>query len=190
MKYTLLSVLLFISFFLPAQDTARRVKEIKSYCASVDAARFSREIVLRNEEVWSQVTDGGVELKGLFRGDSLLKMVCFWGLSYGVITETYYLKNGKLVFVREEESDFPYDETKQQLDQTRTVPVFEESFYFTEEKLLLRVPKGKKKFNEELYYDSQTREGVLISNTEKYSKQILDKKQIQNDRSSTPDVRQ
>ena len=152
------------------------VKETQSFCASVDAARYSLGINLRNEEVWSQVPDGGVELNGLFRGDSLLKMVCFWGLSFGVITETYYLKNGKLVFVKEEESDFPYDESRQQLDLTRVIPVFEECFYFTDEKLWLRVPKGKKKFNDELYYDSQTREGVLISNVEKYSKLILDKK--------------
>ncbi|MFH0894904.1 MAG: hypothetical protein V2A54_10760 [Bacteroidota bacterium] len=175
MKTFLFAILFLIAGSLTAQDTAKLITSIDQSVKKTDQLKFTNAVNLRNEEVWENVPDGGTELNGLFYGDTLVKIAFMCGLSYGVITEEYSFKNGKLIFVIEKESDYVYDEKKQSLDYTRLEPVFEEKFYFVNEKLLKRIPKGKKKFNDELYYDSQTREGVLISAKEKYVKLIMDK---------------
>lgn len=174
--FVILSFLTGFCFSVYAQDSAQIVKNIDIRVAGVDVTKFSLGVNLKNEEVWSQVPDGGVELNGLFAGDTLVKLAYMCGLSYGIITEEYYFHKGKLIFVLEKESDYPWNEKKQSLDYTRVEPVFEERFYFEGEELYKRISKGKKKFNDELFYDSQTREGVLISNAEKYSSLVFRKK--------------
>lgn len=48
----------------------------------------------------SEVTDNGIELKGFYKDGKLRKMEHFMGLSaWKIITEYFFLENGKLVFV-------------------------------------------------------------------------------------------
>jgi hypothetical protein len=59
----------------------------------------------------------------------------------------YYFKNGKLIFAYETEKDFPRDSLGIKLEKLDLV--FEGRFYFDNNKLIHKIEKGKRLFQED-----------------------------------------
>jgi hypothetical protein len=99
------------------------------------------------EEFLGHATDGGGQLTGYFKGDTILKIRLILGLSYGEITNEYYFTNGQLIFVYEMEKDFPFKDSTGTLDFENLVLGFEGRYYFDKDSLIQKVTKGKKRFD-------------------------------------------
>lgn len=72
----------------------------------------------------NQITDNGIELKGYYKNNKLLKMEHWVGLSAWIITTEYFFtENGKLVFVHSKKyqtvDENGYLEKPQQLSELR-----------------------------------------------------------------------
>src|SRR5476651_1069070 len=68
--------------------------------------------VIKYEDNTGERTDGGSEITGYFKGDTLYKIKSWIGFSFGVRQSEYYFKKGRLFFVYDEEKDFPWDNPK------------------------------------------------------------------------------
>lgn len=166
-------ILLFCSLFtLNAQDKASKVSAINAWVEKVRMTGGEPRIVLNNEEFMDHMTDGGGSLSAWFMGDSLCCIKEEIGLSYGILNTCFYLQHGKLVCVVEKESAFPYHEESGSLDYEHPALVYEGWFYFADQNLFETVKTGKRTFDDELFFDSQTKEGVLISSFEKYTRML------------------
>jgi len=100
------------------------------------------------EEFLGHATDGGGELDGYFKKDSIRKIVATIGLSYGSITDAYYFKDGHLIFVYETENDFPENNRSGELDYTKLELAFEGRYYFDTGHLIDKIEKGKRRFQD------------------------------------------
>jgi hypothetical protein len=98
------------------------------------------------EEFLGHPTDGGGELVGYFHKDSVCKIFVTVGLSYGSITDEYYFRNERLIFVYETEKDFPEMDSIGGLAYNKSNLAFEGRYYFDNDELIDKITKGKRRF--------------------------------------------
>ena len=122
------------------------------------------------EKFLGHATDGGGELIGYFHKDSLCKIFATVGLSYGSISDEYYFRNGKLIFVYEVEKDFPETDSLGGLDFNKLDLVFEGRYYFDNDKMIDKITKGKRRFE-----DRQDNAALFITDAKDYSRLITKK---------------
>ena len=84
----------FILFFLPSYSQTKEeiIKSIRKNFRQINSDRTLKKISLEDEEFLENMTDGGRELSGYFRKDSIVKVFEWVGLSYGNRTREYYFK--------------------------------------------------------------------------------------------------
>ncbi|MCX8523327.1 hypothetical protein OF897_05270 [Chryseobacterium formosus] len=109
----------------------------------------------------NQVTDNGVELKGYYKNNKLLKMEYWLGLSAWIITTEYFFtENGKLVFVHSKKyqtvDENGYLEKPQLLSELRR--------YYEKDKLIKSVGVFNNDENTDYLKESQN----LISDLKNY----------------------
>jgi hypothetical protein len=151
--------------YLSGQDT--KIQDIREKFQSINRDKNYTVLTLNNEEFLEQMTEGGGQLTGYFKGDSIYKIHERIGLSYCVLTTEYYFRNEHLIFVFEKEDVFPYIDSLATFDYTRTENTFEGRYYFDKDTLIETKIKGEKLIPDELKYDSQTKEGDLLSSAKK-----------------------
>ena len=108
----------------------------------INADTSLKKITLDGEEFLDHVPDGGGELTGFLKGDSIVKIPEWIGLSYGNRIRAYYYKHDKLFFIFEKFESFI--EKNGELDYGRVKTSFEARYYFNNEKLIEQKISGKK----------------------------------------------
>ena len=150
---------------LYSQSKEQKIKTIRQEFQKINQDRSLKSITLDDpEEFLGHATDGGGELTGYFKKDSIRKIVLTVGLSYGEIKDEYFFKNDQLVFVYETEKDFAHDSSGTLLDKLNVV--FEGRYYFDNNKLLDKIEKGKRLFEKE------NMPSVLLEDAKDYMKLI------------------
>ena len=124
-----------------SQNNADIKKHIQKEYQRINALSLEKKS-LDAEEFLQNTPDGGAELAGYFKKDSLLKIKEWIGLSYGIQTREFYFLNNQLFFVYEQFDS--YVQTEDVLDLTKTKNVFQGRYYFRNGKLIERIVKGKK----------------------------------------------
>ena len=153
-----------VMFFIPAmgQGIDDKIQIIKKRFTSINTDNAYSIVTLDNEEFLEQMTDGGGQLKGYLKGGGFSKIYENIGLSYCIQIREYYFWDNKLIFVFEKEDDFALDSLGT-IDHTKTKAAFEGRYYFDNGKLISTKTKGEKLMSDSVAFDSQSKEGQLLS---------------------------
>lgn len=165
-NFTLVLTLSPSLLFCQTQNDA--VLDIRKKFKIINGIKDYQIKILENEEFLDQMTDGGGELKGFLKNDTVFKIVEKVGLSFGVITLEYYYWNEQLIFVYEKEQTFKYDDSTGSFNYDILNTNFEGRYYFSNQKLFKTKIKGKKMFPDDISFDSQTKEGQLLDFAKEY----------------------
>jgi len=137
---------LFIHSGLYGQSNEEKIRAIRQEFQKINGDSSLQSITLDDpEDFLGHGTDGGGELTGYFRKDSIRKIVIAVGLSYGEIADEYYFRNGRLIFVYETEKHFPYDDSSG-INHEKLNLAFEGRYYFDKNKLISKIEKGSRRF--------------------------------------------
>jgi len=129
--FLLLVVLLSVVQFGHGKEKDSVIKNIKNLYKQINSGSTLKTVKLENKQFLPQMTDGGGFLTGYFKGEQLLKIHVWVGLSYGVRQLEYYFNNnGQLFFVYETEEDYPDKNNNGSLDYTKLYLAFEGRCYF------------------------------------------------------------
>lgn len=147
MKTILVSFLLLFYLSSYCQTKEEIIKNIKQQFLLINSDKTLKKIVLENEEFLEDIPDGGCELKGFYKNDSIVKIVEWIKFSYGNRTREYYFNMGILFFTFEKFESFI--ETKDAtLDHSKIKTTFEGRYYFNKTKIIDRKISGKRTFEE------------------------------------------
>jgi len=163
----ILYILIFSCFTSYGQTTDVVIKKIRDDFKIINSDATLKKITLEDEEFLEHATDGGGELTGYFRNNSLVKIVEWIGLSYGNRTREFYLKNNDLFFVFEKFEAFI--QTDSGLDHSKVKTIFTGRYYFNNGKLISEKITGENKLAD------KTSAQDLLDQTKDYSK-LLNKK--------------
>lgn len=143
-------------------------------------------VELKNEEFLDknfikQPGEGFGLMCGYFRSDTLPKIREYYGIKKlnDHATTEYYFDEGELIFVYENESYGPivFTDSSGTSDYKSPLPDFEAKYYFKNGKLIFITWQGKPQIiPNEMFFDSQSKEGQLLDSSKKYVKLITDKK--------------
>lgn len=148
----LIALLNYDSFFINSNvnnnnQSENSIEDIRLIVSQIDSGLDYETITLNNEEFLEDMTDGGGQLRGYYKDGVLYKIEETLGLSYGVITYSYYFNNGNLILIHELEEDFPYSEDTGSLDYSQVAVVFSGYYYIEKESLVDYQINGKKRFD-------------------------------------------
>jgi hypothetical protein len=172
-RYDILSILAVLAFFSTScgQTRSDLKNEIKKEIQSINSDTAYKKVTLENDDFLGNMTDGGGELTGYFKGEQIKKIYQWIGLSNGNEITEFYFRNGQLIFVYEKFSAFVYDHKKEQQDLTKTETTFEGRYYFDKDKLIDRLTTGHNRFED----DNNNPEKILIQEA-KDNMRLLNKK--------------
>ena len=152
-----------------AQNFRDEHKAVFEKVKQIDAQKGVKTVLLENEEVLDQITDGGAELTGFYKNGVLVKMKLKVYLSYGISTFLYYFSDGQLFFINEVFDQFSYDKRTDKFDHSSTERNFNGNYIFQNAKLHDYVTLGHNRFEDDAYDP----EIVLLDEARRYQ-QLLD----------------
>lgn len=129
--FLLLSVFFIPTFTYSQSSFSIRHSEVISYKDSIDHISDTTMQTLINEDFTKEVYDGGSQLKGIYHKGKLIKIEVWFGLSYGINTRTYYVKNDKLLLATECFKGYHCDEASSVFDYT-SFDIFHKGRYLFE----------------------------------------------------------
>ncbi|MDZ7741071.1 MAG: hypothetical protein U5Q03_04795 [Bacteroidota bacterium] len=171
-----LSFMLTVLMFSTASGQDNKIAEIRHKFKTINQDTTYTTMTLDNEEFLEQMTDGGGQLTGYFKGDTIYKIHERIGVSYCVRTFEYYFWNGQLIFVFEKEDAFPYVDSLATLDYTSTETTFEGRYYFDQGKLIDTKIKGEKRISDDVA-NFKAREKKLLSSAKDNVDILTEKKE-------------
>lgn len=131
-----------------AQTKNKSIEEIRTHFKWINSQKDFVAAELNNEDFLDQTPDNGAQLMGLYKNDTLFKIIEWTGLSYAIMTTEYYFWNNKLIFVYDTEKNykqindsidgfigFDYNEAK---------IMYESRHYFIDGKEIQKIEKGKR----------------------------------------------
>jgi hypothetical protein len=145
-KY-LFILLLFPCLLINGQASQEIIKNIRKNFQTTNADTTLKKLSLDGEEFLDHVPDGGGELTGFFKNDSIVKISEWIGLSYGNRVREYYYKSNKLIFVYEKFQSF-VQKNNGELDHDKIKTTFEGRYYFDKDKLIEQKISGKRTFED------------------------------------------
>ncbi len=162
------------------------VSNIDQKVSMINLNTIYQVIELKNEEFLDknfikQPGEGFGVMSGYFKTDTLPKIREYYGikkLNDHAITE-YYFDEGELIFVYEKENIGPnvITDSSGTTDYKSSVPDFEGKYYFNKGKLVYFTSQGKPQIiPNEMFFDSQSKEGQLLESSKKFVKLLNDKK--------------
>jgi len=129
------------------EDKIYSLFKIKQEYKQINEYNNYKIVLIDNaEDFLENNTDGGASLKGLFKGDSLKKIIEWVGLSNKVIQNEFYFKNDSLIFVYSSESKYQFNDNTKSFDYSKLVKVFGSRYYYNNEHLIdviINDPKRK-----------------------------------------------
>jgi len=180
---------LFIVFafsFVSGQDKNSMIKNIDKKVMTISQERNYQIVILKNEEFLDtafikQAGKGYGQLTGYLKNNTIFKIRELIGISQmhdKAITE-YFFSEGKLIYVSETENYGPavmVDSTGTR-DFKKENADFEGQYYFADDKLINSKTSGQPQIlPNEMYFDSQSKEGQLLLSAEKYVALLKKKK--------------
>jgi hypothetical protein len=179
MKTIIIASLMTLAFInVSGQDKSDTIKNIDQ---KVQALKndTSYWISIMNNEAFldtgfiKQAGQGYGQLTGLFKNGKICIIHELIGIKLlkDVAETEYYFSDGKLIFVYEKENYGPavYIDSSGTVDQKIKGPDFEGRYYFNNDKLINTNTKGKQQIlPNEMYFDSQSKEGQLLLSAQKY----------------------
>jgi hypothetical protein len=143
---------IFLTIVLPnfssGQSEPDYIKSVRKEFRIIDSDSSMKKITLENEEFLKDMPDGGGMMTGYFKNGQIRKIYVWVGLSYGTEIEEFYFLNSQLIFVYKRFQSFPLDKAGNDLDYTKTVTTFEARYYFRQNKIISKVTKGHRRFEE------------------------------------------
>ncbi len=181
MKSLILSCILALTYhFVSAQHIADTVKLIEQKVKSIDEetnywiSTFNGEEFLDSAFI-NQAGKGYGQLTGYFKSGTLSKIKEMIGirLLQQIAYTEYYFSEGELIYVYEEEYDGPdiFIDSAGTVDHRIAMPDFFARYYFNNDKMIRRLEEGKRKtmlLPDEKFFDSQSKEGQLLYEAQKY----------------------
>jgi len=167
-------VLVFISvcFLVEGQTKEAIIKNIREEFLRINTDKKLKKTKLEAEEFLENIPDGGGELTGFKRNDSIVKITEWIGISYGNRTREFYFRNQKLIFVYEKFDAFVSDSKTGELDKSKTKAAFEGRYYFNNENLIEEKLSGKKPMDD----DEKNIASELLSSAKGNLKILTEKK--------------
>jgi hypothetical protein len=148
----LILICLFTSaFFQPSFGQAKTelIKVIRNDFQAISHDSTLKKKTLENEEFLKNMPDGGGELTGYYKNESIVKIVEWIGLSYGNRTREFYFRRGQLFFVYEKFESFARNDTTGETDFSKSPMItFEGRYYFNNNKLIEQKTSGKRTFED------------------------------------------
>jgi hypothetical protein len=145
-------LILLFSFALPIFSTGQSVPNIintiKKEIRIIDIDSSKQKVTLENEEFMKDMPDGGGMMTGYFKNEQVRKIYMWVGLSYGTEINEFYFMNNQLMFVYEQFHAFPLVKSSGEFDYTRTEITFDGRYYFYHNKIISKVTKGHRHFEE------------------------------------------
>jgi len=142
--------LLYFIFLLNINLLAQNKEQIKSTIRikvkAINKGKIYKKVELSQENFMDHATDRGATLTGYFKKGELVKIVSWIGLSNYYAVDEYFLENGKLMFVHEEENQFEYKDTIG-FDE-KTFVRFEGRYWFDKNKKIDQVSSGNDRFKD------------------------------------------
>ncbi len=186
MKTALISILFVFTVIASDCQNNDTIKTIEKKCEYINKLNNYKTVTLKNgefldETFLKQAGEGYGHLTGYFKNDSIYKISEIIGIKslkdIG-ITEYYYWQ-GKLIYINEKEyigPDILIDNDGTIEHKTET-PDFEGEYYFWQEKIFYKTVKGKPEIlPNEMYFQSQSKAGQLITSSEKNIDLLIKKK--------------
>lgn len=144
MKFLFAAVIWAISFANLFAQQNGRIAFIRQTVIAINTQTGYKVKTLDNdffEERHVETPDNGLELKAYYYRGELKKMVYSVGLSVSMKTYTFYLSGPELVFVFEQDENYP--EKADGLDYSKLVPAAEKRFYFDKGMIFKTIIKGE-----------------------------------------------
>lgn len=184
----LIICMLLLGSYVSGQDKDLLVKDIEQKIRSIDQDTNYSIVTLENTTFLdtgfiNQPAKGYGQLTGYFKNGTSSKIRERIGLEllpYSATTE-YYFSGGKLIFVRESEIYNPdvFIDNEGTADQRKPGPDFEGIYYFNNDKIIFSSTNGKQQLlPNEMFFDSQSKEGQLMFSAQKYMNLLSEKKII------------
>lgn len=131
------------------QKKETSIKDIRQEFQKINTDKNLETTKIDAEEFLENATDGGGELTGFKRNDTVVKIIEWIGISYGNRIREFYFRNQKLIFVYEKFDAFVPDEETGELNKSKTKSVFEGRYYFNNKKLIEQKLTGKKPMDDD-----------------------------------------
>ena len=143
-------LLLSISFVVisSGQTKDEQIKLIRKKFQQINNDTALKKLTLENEEFLKDMTDNGGKLTGYYKDKKIKKVYEWVGLSNGISIRKFYFDNEQLIFVYEKFDSFVFDDKKNEFDFSKTKTIFEGRYYFNGKKLISRLAKGNKPFED------------------------------------------
>lgn len=149
-------------------DRNRPVSEYQNY---VNNLKDTTMVIINNEKFTEQAYDGGSKLIGVFYNNKLVKISSWFGLSYGINSCDYYLKNEELYFVKESFQGYKYNSEKSEYNYS-DYDIYANGIYLFKNKILIDTESlGHWRFED----DTIDPEKELISEFREYKKILINK---------------
>ena len=117
MKFCFTFLILISSFIAVGQNTfVDRNPKVLEYVKYVNNLTDTTMVVLQNGNFTSKSYDGGSKLTGVFFNNELIKITSWFGLSYGINSCDYYIKDGDLLVVEENFRGYDFNHATKQYD--------------------------------------------------------------------------
>ena len=142
----MVTVFLIISTFVSSYSQVKT--DLLKKIQAINSDTKLKKVTLDNDEFLENVPDGGCQLIGYYKKDSLIKMTEWIGLSYGNRIREFYFKNNKLFFLYEKFESFIRNNNTNEPDLTKTKITFEGRYYFNSLKLIDQKVSGRRRFQE------------------------------------------
>lgn len=161
------------------------VKNIDRQILGINQNPQFKVVVLNNEDFLDssfikQPGKGSGKLTGYFINSSICKIREYIAINllHDRATTEYYFSDGKLIFVNETE-DYGPDiiiDSSGTVDHKKNKSDFEGKYYFDNDKIIKSYKKGQQHIiPNEMYFDSQSKDGQLILSAQKYMGLLTDK---------------
>jgi hypothetical protein len=151
------------------QTKLEKIYHIQEVFTAINKMSNLKTIKLENEEFLENMTDGGGELTGYFKNDTLVKMNEWVGLSYGTIEIEYYFEKGDLIFSYVKEKYFPL--TDSTVDRTKLILKFEGRYYYENNEIIAQKNSGSG-----IWGDGLDNSNPILEDSKKFSKLLLSRK--------------
>lgn len=118
------------------QNRSVLIGSIKKEFSAINRDSTLRTKTLSGEDFLPEAYDGGAELTGYYRHDSLVKLVEWIGFSLGNRIREFYFQRGQLCFAFVQFRQFPVNDSTREMRHDSTITRFEGRYYFDAGKLL------------------------------------------------------
>lgn len=160
---TILLIILTGLFSFSVSGQGNKISDIREKVQFINTDTSYVKVTLENNDFLEEMTDGGGQLIGFFKGETISKITERIGLSYAKYSTEYYFWKGQLIFALEKEETFPYVDSLATLDYTKAEKTFESCYYFDQEKLISTKTKGQKRIPDNLADPKAKEEKLLAS---------------------------